>query len=100
MKLLRIRYVQSIEKYVALGDAYGEHLQRSNETILGYIDKIGQLYFGLAPPEKKREAGGFLGKLLKGLMTGMDDDDEPEMPLTPSESATATKKLQDDDALD
>ena len=88
-----------------MSDAYGEHLQHSDNTSLNCIDKIGQVYFGLAPPEKKRETGGFLGQLLKGLMAGMDDDDEPEMPLAPppqrtSATTSATAKMQDDDALD
>ena len=97
---LRLSRLQPLEKYVALGDVYSEHLQHSNSTVLSCIDKIGQLYFGLAPPEKKRETGGFIGQLLKGLMAGIDDDDESEMPPASQQSSTATRKMQDDDALD
>lgn len=41
-----------------------------------YLDRIGQLFFGV-PPKQTSSYGGLLGNLLNSLMgTGEDDDTE------------------------
>lgn len=40
-----------------------------------YLDKIGQIFFGLQP-QPRMPTGGLFGNLLQGFLSGLDDDDD------------------------
>ncbi|XP_014681859.1 PREDICTED: Golgi to ER traffic protein 4 homolog isoform X2 [Priapulus caudatus] len=64
-----------------------------------YLDRIGQLFFGVPPP--RRPTGGIFGNLLSSIMGGLDDDDGDDMdvsvPTTSERSAVASKRLITED---
>ncbi|GMR31945.1 hypothetical protein PMAYCL1PPCAC_02140, partial [Pristionchus mayeri] len=68
--LLRIVPTRNVQYYGALIAKFKSNLG-ADETIMAYLDQIGQLYFGVAP---KGSGGGMFGNLLKGLMGGQQEE--------------------------
>ena len=87
-----------------LCDLYATALSRDPEY-KRYLTRIGELYFGIKPPNRNQAMGGILGNLLQSLMDD-DDDDEYEVgaqahrPPTQVKSPPATRMNQVDDDLD
>ncbi|KAF8385052.1 cee-1 [Pristionchus pacificus] len=85
--LVRIVPTKNVHHYGAIIAKFQSSLG-SDETIMPYLDQIGQLYFGVAP---KGPGGGMFGNLLKGLMGGQQEekkklpssDDERDAPTDP-----------------
>ena len=46
-------------------------------AFLEYLDKIGQLFFGVPVPQRARP-GGFLGNILGNFFNAMNDDDDDD----------------------
>lgn len=44
-----------------------------------YLDKIGQIFFGLKPPQQQH-TGGLLGSFIDNFLSGLDDDSDDEVP--------------------
>ncbi|KAL4240916.1 Golgi to ER traffic protein 4 [Mactra antiquata] len=75
-----------------LCDKYQESINR-DPSYKEYLDKIGQLFFGVPPPRTQTQ-GGFFGNIIQSLLGGGDDDDDSSSttaqtpvrtPITPSE---------------
>jgi len=78
--LLLIVEKGNVEQYSILCEQYQPSIQR-DPTYLQYLDKIGQLFFGLPPP-KKNESGiqGILGGLMESLFqTGGSGEIEEDL---------------------
>ncbi|KAK3739992.1 hypothetical protein RRG08_005264 [Elysia crispata] len=52
-----------------------------------YLDQIGQLFFGVPPPQKTPQ--GFFGNLLQNVLVDVDSDEEDSMGSTSSHSQAA-----------
>ena len=72
--LLAIQGKQSVAAYTVLVEKYTPSLKR-DPTYLEYLDKIGQHFFGVAPPPKARPGGMFSG-LFDSLLNVINDDGE------------------------
>lgn len=46
-------------------ERYEHSIKRDNEYRI-YLDKIGQIYFGLPPPNKSTNSNGLLGNIFRG----------------------------------
>lgn len=56
-------------------------------VLFQYLDKIGQIFFGVPPP-KSQSQGGFLGNLINSLLG--DDGDSMGPSGTPSHTPVVT----------
>merc|ERR1711997_1340881 len=63
-----------VTAYSILVEKYTPCLKR-DPSYLEYLDKIGQYFFGLAPPPKARPGGMFSG-LFDSLLNVINDDGE------------------------
>ncbi|XP_028395241.1 Golgi to ER traffic protein 4 homolog [Dendronephthya gigantea] len=68
----------TINQFTVLCEKYHPSLNR-DPNYLAYLDKIGQLFFGLTPKPKEPSMNNFLGNLLQGLTS-----DEAEEATTSS----------------
>ena len=103
--LLAIEHKQSVSAYSILVEKYTPSLKR-DPSYLEYLDKIGQHFFGLAPPPKTRPGGMFSGLFDSFLSVindeGSDDGESDNLPSTsrhksrPSSNCSGTKMTPSD----
>lgn len=60
-----------------------------------YLDKIGQIFFGLKPPQRQ-QTGGLLGTFIDNFLGGFDDDSDDDVP----QASTSTGRMADNTELD
>ena len=96
--LLAIEHKQSVTAYSILVEKYTPCLKR-DPSYLEYLDKIGQYFFGLAPPPKARPGGMFSG-LFDSLLNVINDDggedsseDDNDALPSPSTSRNSSSKV-------
>nr|XP_054762512.1 Golgi to ER traffic protein 4 homolog B-like [Lytechinus pictus] len=73
--LLAIK-TQKLTAFTVLCEKYQPSLQR-DPTYAAYLDKIGQVFFGLPPPMPTGRQG-FIGNLISSLFSGDGDDDDDD----------------------
>ncbi|XP_018323696.1 Golgi to ER traffic protein 4 homolog [Agrilus planipennis] len=56
-----------------------------------YLDKIGQIFFGLKPPVQ--QGGGFFGNFLQSFLSGLDEDSDEEQLQTSASSSSSSSKM-------
>lgn len=81
---------QKLNAFTVLCEKYQPSLKR-DPAYAAYLDKIGQVFFGLPPPMPTGRQG-FIGNLISSLFSGEgddDDDDESEQ----GQAATPTPNL-------
>lgn len=54
-----------------------------------YLDKIGQIFFGLKPPPQQRP-GGIFGNFLHNFLSGLDEDSDDDNTV---QASTSTSRL-------
>lgn len=64
---------------------------KRDPTYREYLDRIGQLFFGLPPP--KTQPQGMFGNLLQSLMGAGNDDDEDIMQQSTSSSQMSLSQV-------
>lgn len=68
---------------------------------LEYLDKIGQHFFGVPPPQRAQPGGGMFSGIFDSLLSAFNDDDDDEgdeggsAAPTPSTSSTAKMSSED-----
>ncbi|GAB6025728.1 hypothetical protein CHUAL_011712 [Chamberlinius hualienensis] len=74
--------------FTVLCDQYQSSIKR-DPTYSQYLDKIGQLFFGLPPPQPKNPSlfGNFLQSIVRGLGEEEEDDDDI------SETSSSSRRL-------
>lgn len=75
--LVAIEHRESITVFSLLVDKYRASLQR-DPSYLGYLDRIGQGFFGLPAPQRQRPGGMFSGLFDSFFSVLNDEDDEGE----------------------
>ncbi|KAG8191155.1 hypothetical protein JTE90_016668 [Oedothorax gibbosus] len=92
--------LQAIEReklayFAVLCEKYQPSLQR-DPTYSEYVDRIGQLFFGLTPPPKQQ--GGLFGNLLQSFFGGFDENftEEGEPVAGPSKREASFKLRQEE----
>lgn len=91
--------LQAIEReklayFRTLCEQYQPSLKR-DPSYSDYVERIGQLFFGLAPPPKQQ---GIFGNLLQSILDDFDDNfsEEPSEPV-PGSSKTESYKINQDE---
>lgn len=79
--------------FTVLCEQYRIALNR-DPSYLKYLDKIGQLFFGMPPPPPKQQ--GLFGNILQSLFGGLEDDDmsSEENVALPGPSKVTSKTIQ------
>ncbi|KAG5892853.1 hypothetical protein JTB14_022174 [Gonioctena quinquepunctata] len=95
--LLQAIESQKLQTFATLCEQYEPSLKR-DPCYVQYLDKIGQLFFGLKPPEQQR--GGFFGNFLENFLSGLDEDSDDETPQASTSSSSSRKPLIETAELD
>ncbi|XP_015908395.1 Golgi to ER traffic protein 4 homolog [Parasteatoda tepidariorum] len=90
--------LQAIERgklvyFRTLCEQYQPSLKR-DPTYSEYVDRIGQLFFGLSPPPKQQ---GIFGNLIQSLFEGFDDSINEETEPTAGSSKESSFRIQQDE---
>jgi len=89
--LLAIEHKQSLAAFTTLIDKYKPSLRR-DPMYLEYLDKIGQHFFGVPPPQRAQPGGMFSGIFDSLLSAFNDDDDDEDGDDSPAAAATSSPK--------
>lgn len=77
---------QKLATFTVLCEQYRLSIKR-DPCYMQYLDKIGQIFFGLQP-QPRMPTGGLFGNLLQGFLSGLDeDDDDSSLPQASTSSA-------------
>ncbi|XP_044252427.1 Golgi to ER traffic protein 4 homolog [Tribolium madens] len=71
--LLQAIESRKLPTFVVLCEQYEPSIKR-DPCYVGYLDKIGQIFFGLKPPQQKQ--GGLFGNFFESFLRGLDDSDD------------------------
>ncbi|KAK3579538.1 hypothetical protein CHS0354_028370 [Potamilus streckersoni] len=82
--------------FTVLCEKYQTSIQR-DPSYREYLDKIGQIFFGLPPPQTSPQ--GFFGNLLQSLLVD-DEDDKVATHMPPQPTATTPVKQESNVDLD
>jgi len=90
--------LQAIEReklvyFRTLCEQYQPSLNR-DPTYSEYVERIGQLFFGLSPPPKQQ---GLFGNLIQSLFDGFDDSINEEAESAAGSSKDSSFKIQQDE---
>ncbi|CAG9824731.1 unnamed protein product [Phaedon cochleariae] len=96
--LLQAIESQKLQTFAVLCEKYEPSLKR-DPCYLQYLDKIGQIFFGLKPPQQQQR-GGFLGSFLENFLNGLDEDSDDERPQASTSSASSRKPMVESADLD
>nr|CAH7756805.1 unnamed protein product [Callosobruchus chinensis] len=69
---------QKIQTFAVLCEQYEPSIKR-DPCYVQYLDKIGQIFFGLQPPRQER-SGGLFGNFFESFLGSLDDDSDEETP--------------------
>ncbi|CAH1100273.1 unnamed protein product [Psylliodes chrysocephalus] len=97
--LLQAIESQKIQTFAVLCEQYEPSLKR-DPCFIQYLDKIGQIFFGLKPPQPQQHAGGFFGNFLENFINGLDEDSEDEAPQASTSGTSRKKTVIEHDQLD
>lgn len=62
------------EKFKEIVEKYQKHIVARDASYTDYLEKIGNIYFGI-PIKPKQRGNGLMGNFLNSLMTNMDIGD-------------------------
>lgn len=81
--LLQAIESKKLQTFAVLCEQYEPSIKR-DPCYVGYLDKIGQIFFGLKPPQKSQ--GGLFGNFFENFLRGLDDSDDEGGSQGPSSS--------------
>ncbi|XP_050295515.1 Golgi to ER traffic protein 4 homolog [Anthonomus grandis grandis] len=95
--LLRAVETKKLQTFAVLCEQYQKSIER-DPCYLQYLDKIGQIFFGVKPPAKKK-SGGLFGNFIESFLGGLDDesDDEVNEPNRPQAASTSRRLVENAD---
>ena len=70
---MSVRCSRKLPTFVVLCEQDEPSIKR-DPCYVGYLDKIGQIFFGLKPPQQKQT--GLFGNFFESFLRGLDDSDE------------------------
>lgn len=77
--------------FIVLCEQYELSIKR-DPCYVQYLDKIGQIFFGVNPPPSQ-DKGGLFGNFLQSFLTSMEEDSEEDMPQ-PSSSRSIIENTE------
>lgn len=63
-----------------------------------YLDKIGQIFFGLKAPQQPK--GGFFGNFLENFLSSLDEDSDDDTPQASCSQPSSSKPLLENTEMD
>lgn len=93
--LLQAVESKKLQTFAVLCEQYQNSIKR-DPCYIQYLDKIGQIFFGVKPPEEKK-SGGLFGNLIESFLGGLDDDSDDD---APQETQASTSRCLIDSELD
>lgn len=72
-----IFFSRKLATFVVLCSQYEPSIKR-DPCYTQYLDKIGQIFFGIKPPQQQNQ--GFFGNIFNSLLGTLDDDSDDENP--------------------
>lgn len=85
-----------MQTFAVLCEQYELSIKR-DPCYVQYLDKIGQIFFGLKP--QQQQTGGLFGRFLDNFLSGFDDDSDEELNV-PKASTSAAAELTENADLD
>ncbi|KAJ8938766.1 hypothetical protein NQ318_009121 [Aromia moschata] len=95
--LLRAIESEKLQTFAVLCEQYEPSIKR-DPCYVQYLDKIGQIFFGLKPPQQQR--GGLFGNFLESFLSGLDEDSDDEGPRASTSNAPTTRRTIENEDLD
>lgn len=83
--LLQAVESQKLSTFTVLCEQYEPSIKR-DPCYMQYLDKIGQIFFGLKPPPQ--QGRGFFGNFLHSFLNGLDDDSDEDNSVQASPSTS------------
>lgn len=87
-------FSRKLQTFAVLCEQYELSIKR-DPCYVQYLDKIGQIFFGLQPPQRQ-QSGGIFGSFLETFLSGLDDDSDDETP----QASTSSRALIESAELD
>ncbi|KAF7266623.1 hypothetical protein GWI33_020122 [Rhynchophorus ferrugineus] len=92
--LLQAVESKKLQTFAVLCEQYQNSIRR-DPCYVQYLDKIGQIFFGVKPQEEKK-FGGLFGNLIESFLGGLDDEsDDDSLPGT--QASTSNKLIENTD---
>lgn len=79
--------------FVVICEQYEPSIKR-DPCYVQYLDKIGQIFFGIKPPQQQSQ--GIFGNFLQTFLGDLDDDSDEETP----QPSCSRKQLLENSELD
>lgn len=89
---------KKIHTFAVLCEQYQVSIKR-DPCYIEYLDKIGQIFFGLKPPQQK-QTGGLFGNFFETFLSGLDDDSDDETSRPTASSAMRNRRQLETEELD
>ncbi|CAG9827526.1 unnamed protein product [Diabrotica balteata] len=97
--LQAIESKSTIHTFLLLIGKYEPSLKR-DPGYIQYLDKIGQIFFGIKPPQQQTQNTSFFGHLFENLISGLDEDSDEEAPQASTSGTSTNKTMVENDNLD
>ncbi|KAK9882970.1 hypothetical protein WA026_001186 [Henosepilachna vigintioctopunctata] len=88
---------KKLQTFAVLCEQYEVTIKR-DPCYVDYLDKIGQIFFGLKPPQQKQR--GLFGNFFESFLTSLDEDSDDDSAPRPSSSQRDTTRLLENAELD
>ncbi|KAJ8966661.1 hypothetical protein NQ314_003389 [Rhamnusium bicolor] len=95
--LLQAIESQKLQTFAVLCEQYEPSIKR-DPCYIQYLDKIGQLFLGLKPPQQQR--GGLFGNFLESFLSGLDDDSDDDTPQASTSNSSSRRPIIENADLD
>ncbi|CAH0563457.1 unnamed protein product [Brassicogethes aeneus] len=99
--LLQAVESRKLQTFAVLCEKYEPSIKR-DPCYVGYLDKIGQIFFGLNPPQQQQQKSGIFGNFFESFLTGLgeDSDDENSAAGASTSASSGRKKMIENADLD
>jgi len=94
--LLQAVESKKLQTFAILCEQYQNSIGR-DPCYVQYLDKIGQIFFGVKPPEEKK-SGGLFGNLIESFLGGLDDESDED--TSQGMQASTSRRLIESSELD
>ncbi|XP_060522152.1 Golgi to ER traffic protein 4 homolog [Cylas formicarius] len=86
--LLQAIESQKLHTFAVLCEQYENSIKR-DPCYIQYLDKIGQIFFGVKPPEEKK-SGGLFGNFLESFLGGLDEESDEDV----AQASTSSRLIE------
>ncbi|KAL1494132.1 hypothetical protein ABEB36_009778 [Hypothenemus hampei] len=93
--LLQAVETKKLQTFAILCEQYQKSLQR-DPCYVQYLDKIGQIFFGIRPPQEKR-SGGIFGSFLDSFIGSLDEESDDDLAQGQQKPSTSRQPIENSD---